>query len=437
MIGTSYFFIRFIIDQVVVGPISFISGIIAMSAILFFLYKTKVLHMQISKNKNETNETSLKTETKAQTKIPIAMFLSGEVKPPSMSEFDRLDAQERLRNNFTTIQGGLNENKTLNLDNNILPYDHTRVKLREKKKKGGYVNASWIFEPEDEGDYDSIKNLPYLSLAQIGIIVSNAPTKATSNAHYRMNYENNVNVSLRISNSKVGESHSNLINPEKSSDESMVVCNWIKSDSIDNNLIRTEWDLSAARCRTNRLIHYELREFSIETNEAFEKILTAITYLRKEMNNEQQKMILSIQDDENGVAEAAVFVALLALLEQIDESFAGVVEDDDDGHCIDIFKTVNDLRTKRMQMVHSFEEYNFIYKAISFYTQHKRRFDTMLNQRSTPIPPAVREKREGHHNISFGEDEDIYLSNPANVQKALEARRNHTSYRERKSSYWL
>ena len=294
--------------------------------------------MQLSKNKNEAAEASLRTETKTQTKIPITMFRSAEVEPPSTSEFDRLNAQERLRNNFTTIQGGLNENKTLNLDNNILPYDHTRVKLKEKKKKGGYVNASWMFEPEDEGDYDSIKNLPYLSLAQIGLIVSNAPTKATSNAHYRMTYENDVNVSLRISNSTVGQNDSNLMFSGKLSDESIVVCKWIKSDSINKHLIRTEWDLSVARGRTNRLIHFELLKFSIQTNEAVEKILTAITYFRKELNNDQQKMILSIQDDENGVADAAVFVALLTLLEQIDEALAGFVKNDDEGHSIDILK---------------------------------------------------------------------------------------------------
>ena len=87
------------------------------------------------------------------------------------------------------------------------------------------------------------------------------------------------------------------------------------------------------------------------------------------------------------------------------------------------------IKIKRWPCEKSLENVSKLYKAISFYTQNKRRFDTMLTQRSTSITPAVLEKREGYHNFSFGEDEDIYLSNPVNVQKALEARRSQTSYR--------
>ena len=189
--------------------------------------------------------------------------------------------------------------------------------------------------------------------------------------------------------------------------------------------------LQTLSCRLLQLLRKRKSFFvlSTQSKNAVEQILTAITYLRKELGNDQQKIILSVQDDKNGVAEAAVFVGLLTLLEEIDEAFTDLEKYGEEVYYIDIFKTVNELRTKRMQMVHSFEEYKFIYKAISFYTQNKRRFDTMLTQRSSPITPAVLEKREGHQNFSFGEDEDIYLSNPVNVQKALEARRSQTSYR--------
>ena len=91
-----------------------------------------------------------------------------------------------------------------------------------------------------------------------------------------------------------------------------------------------------------------------------------------------KKQLISLQDEESGVSEAAVFVALLTLLEQVDEVLLSKSKCDEDDQTIDIFKTVNELRSKRMQMVKTLNEYQFIYQAVEHYAKHKMHYDRLL-----------------------------------------------------------
>ena len=376
-----------------------------------------------SKNKKDSKETAQKKEAAIPTKIEVTKFLSGKINAPTIAEFEKLVSNERLRNNFTTIQGGLKENRLMNLNKEILPYDHTRVKLSNNKNRGGYVNASWVSQAEDEGEYDAIMNLPYLPFSQIGIIVSNVPTEATFNSHYQMIYDNDVNISICISNIMINRDVPNLGLREESFANSLVIQTLIKTTPIGRKLLREEWDLSMERCRTNRLVHFELKDFSLQSKDAIEQMLTTIVHIRKEMGIHRQKLIISIQDEESGVSEAAIFVALLTLLEQVDEALLSQSKSDEDDQTIDIFKTVNELRSKRMQMVKTFNEYQFIYQAVDYYVKNKTRYDGLLtsilvsNYNDSDQDDVS--CNETSKTIFRDEEDDIYLTNPQDVRKIL------------------
>ena len=66
-----------------------------------------------SKNKKDSKETAQKKEAAIPTKIEVTKFLSGKINAPTIDEFEKLVSNERLRNNFTTIQGGLKENRLM------------------------------------------------------------------------------------------------------------------------------------------------------------------------------------------------------------------------------------------------------------------------------------------------------------------------------------
>lgn len=403
---------------------SFIVGLLVIAAVVFYFFRKQTLQIKNIENNKCTAENIVEIQSQTTRKIEIDKLVLGDVYNPTMMEFEKLNSQERLRNNFTSILGGLKENETRNLKKSIVPYDHTRVKLKSDKKTKGYINASWVYLPEDEGDYDSIITLPYLPLSKIGIIVSNTHYQPYSNAHYQMIYENDVNISVRISCIKMIRKGTKLNNPESENGEDLVNRILISRESIDRYICREVWDLSVDRCQTNRLVHFVVTDFSIKSKQATEQLLNTITYLRKEMNKAQSKMVMSVQDEKNGVSEAAVFVTLINLLEQIDEALIKRSKTGD--RSIDIYKTVNDLRSKRMQMVHKFEEYDFIFKAVVYYAKHKERYDHMLASKVTTNLSYEQNHQISRHSIC--EEDDIYLTSQVNVQHILKAQRNRTKY---------
>ena len=149
---------------------------------------------------------------------------------------------------------------------------------------------------------------------------------------------------LSISNTSINSNIFASIQSKDTSVGSKIYQKFIDRNAIDRKLIREEWDFCLDRFLTKRLIHFKLQEFSLQSNEAIDRILRTITYIRKDMTTNRQQLIMLIQDEKEGVSEAAIFVALLILLEQFDEAFLSMQNRSGETVFIDIFKTVNELR---------------------------------------------------------------------------------------------
>ena len=114
-------------------------------------------------------------------------------------------------------------------------------------------------------------------------------------------------------------------------------------------------------------------------------MLTTITQARKDIGNSHKTITLLVHDEKGGIGGAAAFIALLQLLEKIDDavtvakSHVGKLEEDD--FMINVFETIHDLRCKRMGMIQNVEEYIFLYQALIYYVNNKETKDNTGDHR--------------------------------------------------------
>ena len=381
-----------------------------MTIVICILYRKRIAKFISTKKNKWVSNKDVKKKIMKSTEIEIRKLLTNDVDVPTLDEFEYLNDQERLRNHFTTIQGNFKEHNTRKIVNPILPYSHSKVTMKNSSNVDGFINASWVLQPEDEGNYDSISTFPYLPSTQVGIITMQMPDESNFEAVLQMIYGNDVSICLNISKNR---DHRSSMSSFSSHGNSNVVQKFVARSVLEQNLVTEEWDFSMERSRTNKLVKLELNEFSLQSSDAIDRILRTITYVRKEMTTNRQQLIMLVQDENEGVSAAAIFVALLILLEKIDDAFVTMDSHKDDKTAfIDIFKTVNELRSKRMQMVQTFEDYQFLYQSVAYYVQNKNHYDELLMSKC--VETSTFNIEEPIH-----EEDDIYLTRPEDVRRAL------------------
>ena len=103
--------------------------------------------------------------------VPISGIFEGKFDMPTKDEFERLfKYQDKIESKLSTYQGKRNNDKIeLNVNANILPYDHNRIKLKNLVDGSDYVNASFIssLRRSDEPSYDEIIYSSYVPTFQI------------------------------------------------------------------------------------------------------------------------------------------------------------------------------------------------------------------------------------------------------------------------------
>ena len=120
----------------------------------------------------------------------------GNVKIPSIDEFNKLmKFTDDISNRFTTAQGKrYNKEPSFNLDPNVLPFDHNRVRLKNTADKIDYVNASWLAEISEEPSYDEVIYTKYAPYHQLKFIVGQNPLGKTMQHHFALIHENRVDL---------------------------------------------------------------------------------------------------------------------------------------------------------------------------------------------------------------------------------------------------
>ena len=131
------------------------------------------------KNKHVIEKTVELSEIKPSSRdVPISAIASGNVCLPSEEEFGKLVTfTENIGQRYTTSQGErYNKSFGFNLNRNVLPFDHNRVKLRNPIDHCDYVNATWISRiVEDEPTYDQLIYSSYVPYDNINFIIGQDP----------------------------------------------------------------------------------------------------------------------------------------------------------------------------------------------------------------------------------------------------------------------
>ena len=100
-----------------------------------------------------------------------------------------------------------------------------------------------------------------------------------------------------------------------------------------------------------------------------------------------------VHDDKGGISGAAVFVALLDLLQKVDEAMLPPdsqlewVQQEEVIDTLNIFSVVNGLRIARGKMIRNFEEYVFWFRAVVYYAQRKSEYAMIISP--NPDAPIV------------------------------------------------
>ena len=119
-------------------------------------------------------------------------------------------------------------------------------------------------------------------------------------------------------------------------------------------------------------------------------LLKTISYVRREIGIKRDSINIAVNDEHGGVSAAAVFIALLYALEDLDDrtsqpdaGIEGPLKVSKETATLDVFKFVNELRKKRMKMVCRHDDYLLIFKAVQRYAQNYRMFQSILEMKNS------------------------------------------------------
>ena len=399
----------------------FVGGILGLTLTLIGIWmcvrakKNQLKPIKGSKKKrNNSGSTSTNTKSK---RIPLNKLFSADIRMPTTDEFDELPVKPKSIQHFSTIKADLLKNQNLIRTKGVVPYDQNIVQLKHSENNVDFVNASWVnIVQTSDGLYDLPVLHPYLPSSMIGLISAQSPMENTVDQHVQMLYEAKVGLVVELSQNA-------SMNGGEKFDGAIVSKKMIDKMDLNDMLTREVWDLSKERGKTRRLVFLQLKDWanSGELSEVtIQNMLTTITQARKDIGNTRETMTLLVQDEQGGVGGAAVFIALIQLLEKIDDaviaakSHVGKFEEDD--FTINVFETIQDLRCKRMGMIQSLEEYTFLHQALLHYVKNKEQYDDLLKQRqdylSSDDPAPTRPEQQTQNEI---EDEYV-LHNPENEE---------------------
>ena len=135
--------------------------------------------------------------------IAVDSLLDNTFQPPSREEYDKLEKNDQkrcgLNSDMTMSQGRRHNdgrNGVMNVNENILPYDQSRVKLKTPINGFDYINASWVKKVKEHNVYDDVYD--FLSASKMNFILTQDPTKDTEKHFYQMIFEQQVDIIVHI-----------------------------------------------------------------------------------------------------------------------------------------------------------------------------------------------------------------------------------------------
>ena len=309
---------------------------------------------------------------------------------PAEKQFEELELNDERRVDHYPSSVGRRYNskhakRSLNVFPDVIPYDSTRVILRNTIRGVDYINATWLNRAEEEGPYAVPIMTPYLPFSKINIITTQNPMPQTMEHYYQMLYENYIQVVVDICtpecfdfNEIQSENTQQFNHLEVKMSQGKLVTPFLASRFLE---VHNSNDKHIQRLRLFRFIEWPKMVLVEKTAEERKNLVSTISLLRNMIGKDNTTANIVVQDANGGVGGAAVFVILLQLLQAVDES---IDKADADGQLssdamanLNVFQTVNVMRKKRAKLIHTLAEYRFMSDCLLGYVQDKPDFDNI------------------------------------------------------------
>ncbi|XP_049821913.1 tyrosine-protein phosphatase corkscrew isoform X2 [Aethina tumida] len=283
-------------------------------------------------------------------------------------EFESLQQQE-VRNLYSRDEGSKNENRHKNRYKNILPFDDTRVKLKDvdpKESGADYINANYIRWKADETTVD-LGSDPSGKL----YIATQGCLPGTINDFWQMVWQENCRV---------------IVMTTKEIERSKNKCARYWPDLDD---VKDYGKIKVKNLSETQRPHYTLREFSVsmENDETERKVFhyhfTAwpdhgvpsdpgcVLEFLHEVNKKQECLQIELPANQPpgailvhcsaGIGRTGTFIVIDMILDQLKKNGLDCE--------IDIQRTIQMVRSQRSGMVQTEAQYKFVYLAVQHHIQ--------------------------------------------------------------------
>ena len=321
--------------------------------------------------------------------IDVDSLLDNTFQSPSKEEYDELEENDKkrtgLNSDMTMSQGRRHNdgrNGIMNIKDNILPYDQTRVKLKTPINGFDYINASWIYKVKEHNVYDDV--YAFLSATKINFILTQDPTKDTEKHFYQMIFEQQVDIVVHIYSD-------NKVPKWKKKTHGNITRELVERIKLENNIVRETIEIVFAQQKRTVNKHRSMvYHFSAwPTDDQFKdddsnNLLTLISLVQRDIDKESGTFTIAAHDPSGGVEGASSFITLFQMVQELDTKLkvrSAELQDisrQGEMHFINLFDKVNELRKERAHMVSTYANYRFLLSTLAYYAKNKTKFDEIF-----------------------------------------------------------
>ena len=302
-----------------------------------------------------------------------------------------------------------------NINNDIIPYDQTRVKLKTPIKGIDYINASWIQRVEESGIYDDVYE--FLPSEKINFLLTQDPIPDTEQHFYQMMYEQQVDIIVHVGSDKNLPKWTKL-------QFGNVSKKMIKRVQLDQNLIREHFDIFVKHKKST--INHPITAYHYTawpTTGDFEDIdsknfLTMMSLIKADIGKPTKEFTIASHDSSGGVEGASTFIILFQMLQDLNTKLnvrkleLGKTPRTTETEYVNIFEKVNEVRKQRAHMVSKFSNYTFLLTCLAHYAKNKESFDEMqtkFEKSTNKMQLSASISDESKNLINDDEDSSVYV----------------------------
>ena len=336
---------------------------------------------------------------------------------PTKQEYTRLNDLDQTKHvlRFENSHAKKEEHKSLNRYINIHPYDYNRIILQEPVSDIDYINGSYINRPSGKMNElnTDLKMLDYSKYDNIKFLAMQGPLPGTCEHHWKAIFENDVDAILMLTSlvEKNKQTQIETVKCERYWPSKKEQCQFqpavrygdfeimiMEEENIRPNLIKSTLYLIDTKSRNIKdekvITHWQYTGWpDFGAPEDTSDIVTLVRELRefiKEFskdNNKNGEPFSILVHCSAGVGRTGTFIALFKAMEDIDEKLEKHVErteirkrhQSDEHRRLNIFKLVLFLRSKRVKMVQSFAQYQYLYACIADYLKEVDRMSSLVD----------------------------------------------------------